>query len=116
MNHANKAYFKPFKGRDGQFYFSLKAPNNKIILKSEGYTSAAARDNGIQSVKTHAPSDSNYKRLESRNNEHYFNLLASNYKTIGTSETYNSRYSRDQGIEDVKRYAPRAVVKESALA
>lgn len=36
----------------GQPYFVLKAGNGEIIGKSEMYSSASARDNGIESVKT----------------------------------------------------------------
>lgn len=41
--------------RDGQFYFTLHAGNNQVIAVSEMYTTPAARDNGIESVKTNAP-------------------------------------------------------------
>lgn len=36
-------------------FFSLKAGNGQIIGKSEMYSSAAAMENGIESVKTNAP-------------------------------------------------------------
>lgn len=42
--------------RDGQFYFTLHAGNYQVIGVSEMYTSLAARDNGIESVKSNAPS------------------------------------------------------------
>ena len=35
--------------------FNLKAANGEIIGSSEGYNSEAARDHGIESVKTNAP-------------------------------------------------------------
>lgn len=38
-----------------QPYFVLKAANHEIIGKSEMYSSVAARESGIQSVKTNAP-------------------------------------------------------------
>ena len=34
----------------GQYYFLLKAPNNKIIGKSESYTKATSMEKGIKSV------------------------------------------------------------------
>lgn len=37
-----------------QPYFVLKAANHEIIGKSQMYSSPAAMENGIQSVKTHA--------------------------------------------------------------
>lgn len=36
-------------------YFNLLAGNSQIIGTSESYSSTAARDNGIASVKKHAP-------------------------------------------------------------
>lgn len=40
----------------GQPYFTLKASNGQVIGTSEMYSSEAARDNGIASVKTNSPS------------------------------------------------------------
>jgi len=39
----------------GQLFFVLTATNGQTIGTSEMYTSAAARDQGIESVKTNAP-------------------------------------------------------------
>ena len=39
----------------GGFYFTLTAANHQPIGNSEIYTTAAARDNGIESVKETAP-------------------------------------------------------------
>ncbi|RXM41612.1 YegP family protein [Flavobacterium sp. YO64] len=40
---------------NGKPYFNLKASNGQIIGSSEMYESAAARENGIESVKKNAP-------------------------------------------------------------
>lgn len=40
---------------NGSPYFVLVASNGQTIGKSEMYSSAAAMENGIQSVKTNAP-------------------------------------------------------------
>ena len=37
------------------FVFNLKAGNGQVIGSSEMYSSVAARDNGIESVKKNAP-------------------------------------------------------------
>ena len=39
----------------GKFRFALTATNGQTIGTSENYESAAARDNGIESVKNNAP-------------------------------------------------------------
>lgn len=36
-------------------FFNLRAANNQVIGRSEMYSSEAARENGIESVKTNAP-------------------------------------------------------------
>lgn len=41
---------------NGSPYFSLSAANGQSIGRSEMYSSAAARDAGIESVKTNGPS------------------------------------------------------------
>ena len=41
---------------DGRFYFNLKASNGQVIGTSQMYTTEAARQNGIDSVKTNGPS------------------------------------------------------------
>lgn len=41
---------------NGKPYFNLKASNGQVIGMSEMYESTSARDTGIESVKTNAPS------------------------------------------------------------
>lgn len=43
------------QAKDGQFYFNLTAKNGQVIASSEMYTTKAACENGIASVKTNAP-------------------------------------------------------------
>lgn len=47
--------FEIKKSQDGQFYFTLIAPNNEIIATSEMYTTKQSCQNGIESVKENAP-------------------------------------------------------------
>lgn len=109
------ATFEIFNGRDNQYYFRLKAPNAEIILVSEGYTTKENCRNGISSVKTNAPTDSNYNRLTAKNGQYYFTLKsAHNGQVIGNSEMYVSVAGRDNGIESVKRNAPNAEVKDDS--
>jgi uncharacterized protein YegP (UPF0339 family) len=52
---ADDANYERKTSAAGEPYFVLKAANNQIIGTSEMYTSAAAVEAGIASVKTHAP-------------------------------------------------------------
>jgi uncharacterized protein YegP (UPF0339 family) len=40
---------------DGKFRFALAAPNGQVVGGSESYETEAARESGIESVKTNAP-------------------------------------------------------------
>lgn len=47
--------FEMYRDKAGSFRFRLKARNGEIIATSEGYTSRAACENGIESVRKNAP-------------------------------------------------------------
>jgi uncharacterized protein len=100
------------KRTNGEFQFVLKAGNGQVILASEGYTTKAACDNGIESVKKNSQDDARFDRLEAKNGKPYFNLKATNGQIIGNSEMYESVAARENGIESVKKNAADADVKE----
>lgn len=55
-NAGNDANYERKTSTKNEPYFVLKAVNKEIIGKSEMYTTTAAMENGIASVKTNAPS------------------------------------------------------------
>ena len=97
---------------NGEFQFNLKAGNGQTILASEGYTTKAACDNGIESVRKNSQEDARFERKESSNGKYYFNLKASNGQIIGNSEMYESVASMENGIESVKKNAPDGTVDD----
>ncbi|RVT77555.1 DUF1508 domain-containing protein [Flavobacterium sufflavum] len=97
---------------NGELQFNLKAGNGQTILASEGYTTKAACDNGIESVRKNSQEDGRFERKESSNGKFYFNLKATNGQIIGNSEMYESIASRENGIESVKKNAPDGVVDD----
>ena len=103
--------FQIYKGNDEQFYFRLRARNGEVILASEGYSSEAGCQNGIESVKENAVRDERFQRKVSDNNQFYFVLVASNGEPIGNSEMYSSESARESGIEAVNREAPEAMIE-----
>jgi len=106
-------YFEIFHSRNKQYYFRLKALNGEVILVSEGYTTKSNCHNGIASVKTNAPFDSNYDRRVSVDNQYFFNLKSpNNGQVIGTSEMYVTSQGRDNGIRAVKFGAPNARIRD----
>lgn len=97
---------------NGEFQFNLKAGNGQTILSSEGYSSRAGCQNGIESVKTNSQDDSKFDRKTTSNGKPYFSLKAGNGQIIGSSEMYESEASRDKGIASVKSNAPDASVDD----
>lgn len=51
---AKNPKFEIYKDKAGEFRFRLKATNGQIIAVSEGYSSMASCENGIESVKKNA--------------------------------------------------------------
>lgn len=96
--------------RNGEYQFNLKATNGQVILSSEGYTTLDSCRNGVESVRKNAPNDDRYERVETSSGKYRFNLRAGNSQIIGTSESYESAASRDNGIESVKKNASEADV------
>lgn len=54
-NASDDARYERKTASNGKFHFNLKAANHQIIGSSQMYESEDSRDNGIQSVKNHAP-------------------------------------------------------------
>jgi uncharacterized protein len=105
-------YWKSSK--DSQYWFHLKENgNNEIIIAStEGYQTESGCLKGIDSTKTNAPLDSNYKRFEGTDGKHYFSLRAGNYEPVSKSEGYSTASGREKGVENCKREAPYGSVRK----
>ena len=98
--------------KNEEYQFNLKAGNGQVILSSEGYSSKASCNNGIESVKKNSQDDSKFEFKTSANGKFYFNLKASNGQIIGSSQMYESQASCNNGIESVKINAPDATIEE----
>ena len=100
--------FEIKKDKKGEFRYNLKAANGQVILSSEAYSSKAACENGIASVKKNSPDDGKYERKTAKDGSHYFNLKAANNQVIGSSEMYSGSSAMENGIASVKTNAPDA--------
>lgn len=107
--------FEIYKDKRDEFRFRLKASNGQNILESEGYKAKSGCNNGIESVKKNAPDDGRYVCKETKSGKHMFNLKAANSQVIGTSQSYESEASRDNGVESVKKNAPDAAVVDLSV-
>ena len=106
-------WFELSKSSNDQFRFVLKAGNGEIILTSELYTTKAAAENGIDSVRTNSPLDERYEKKTATNGKFHFNLKAGNHQVIGSSQLYASEASRDKGIASVKTNGASETVKDN---
>ena len=104
--------FEIYKDKAGEFRFRLKAGNGQVILASEGYKAKASCVNGIESVRKNSQNDDRFERKETKAGKPRFNLKASNGQVIGTSETYESTKSCENGIASVAKNAPGAKVDD----
>jgi uncharacterized protein YegP (UPF0339 family) len=95
-----------------EYQFNLKAQNGEIILTSQGYTTKASCENGIESVRVNAVDDKNFDRNKSTDNQDYFNLKAANNQIIGTSEMYSNTTGMETGIASVMKNAPIATIED----
>jgi Uncharacterized conserved protein len=100
------------KRSNGEFQFNLKAGNGEIILTSEGYTTKANCQTGIESVKRNSQDDARYDRKTAKNGKFYFTLNATNGQTIGMSEMYDNESGRTKGIDSVKSNAVIAEIED----
>lgn len=104
--------FQLFQGNNGEYYFRLHAANGQVILRSEGYTTKRAAQNGIESVRKNAADDNRFARKESSDGRFYFALTATNGQTVGMSQMYKRPQNRDKGIASVQRVAAAAPVED----
>jgi len=103
--------FEMYTDKAGEFRFRLKASNWQNILASEWYTTKAACENGIASVKENSQKEERFDKKET-DAGFRFNLKASNWQIIWTSQTYTSADGRDNWVDSVATNAPNAEVVE----
>ncbi len=105
-------WFELSKSGDDQFRFILKAGNAETILTSQLYSSKAAAEGGIHSIRANSSRDENYERKTAANGKAFFNLKAANHQVIGTSQMYASEASRETGISSVKAKGSSTTIKD----
>ncbi len=108
------------------YSFSLASANNQVIGVSELYSSKAAMEKGIESVRKNAPdanledqtddehetvSNPKFEIYKDKAGEFRFRLKAKNGEIILVSEGYKSKASCEKGIESVRKNSP-AEIKE----
>ena len=69
---------------NGEYYFAMLDKDGEVVLRSEGYTSTAARDNGIQSVLKNREIEERFS-VEEKMNRYFLVLKAGNHQEIARS-------------------------------
>lgn len=105
--------FEIFTDKSGDFRFRLKSGNGQIVLSSQGYSSRASAVKGIESVQKNAGTAERFEKTETSSGKFRFNLKSGNHQVVGTSQSYESASSRDNGIEAVGRAADGAKVVDA---
>ena len=112
MNIPNPKFQVVF-GKNGEYYFQLRAENGEIILKSNAYPTQLECVVGIDHVKNNAQNESGYTIRTTANGQYYFTF--GTYGAIGTSETYTSRVVMEKALETVRYIAPNAAVENYTI-
>ena len=105
--------------------FDLKAANGQVIATSEVYTTRAACENGIASVRKNAPkakfadltegqeaTNPKFELYTDKADRFRFRLTARNGAIIATSEAYTTKAACENGIESIRKNAPAAEIVE----
>ena len=101
--------FETYEAKDG-FRWRFKATNGNILAdSSEGYSSKASRDNGIELCRK---GDLKYEVFESKG-QYYWRAKSKNGNIIADgNEGYKAKASCENGMESFQRHAPDAPVVE----
>lgn len=108
------AKFVVSKGKDGQFYFALKAANSQTVLQSEGYKTLKSCQNGIESVRKNSQDAKRFVCNTARDGRTYFVLKAPNGQEVGRSQMYKSDSGCKNGMKSVASSARVATVDSPA--
>jgi uncharacterized protein YegP (UPF0339 family) len=103
--------FELYRDKQNEHRWRLRSGNHQIIaVSSEGYSSRAACEHGIDLVRAMGDPEV----YEDKGGGFRWRLVATNGNIIASSgEGYASRSNCERGIEAVKRVAPGAPVQDA---
>jgi uncharacterized protein YegP (UPF0339 family) len=87
-----------------KFYFAMLDADGKVLLKSEGYPTEAARNNGIESVIRNREIEERYAVVKGESGRFHLSLKAGNHQEIARSCSCDSE-------TDAKAILPFAMLK-----
>ncbi len=100
--------------KDGDHYFAMLDGEGNVLLRSEGYSSAKSRDNGIGSVTKNREIEKRFS-IVNENGQYFVVLKAGNHQEIGRSGVYADLAAADAGMKAAwKKNEAEAVVETPA--
>lgn len=96
----------------GKYQVILKSKTGNILLLSLEYAAKISCKKAIELLRIYSQDSDKYQKKTTVDWELYFYLKAKNGQTIGTSQKYQSTFSREQVIERIKKIAPIAEVED----
>lgn len=98
---------------DQQYYFAQVSKSGEVQLRSEGYTTAASRDNGIESVIRNREIEERYSvRQNDDDQQWYVSLKAGNHQEIARSCPYDSEAGALLLIKNILHPQHAAIVED----
>ena len=82
----------------GKTYFRLRAANGEVVLSSQAYTTKAAAQSGIESVRENGVVSERFDRIDGEDGQVRIRLVANNGAVIANGEPYASKSNAERAI------------------
>jgi uncharacterized protein YegP (UPF0339 family) len=112
------AGFESLRGADKQYFFLMKNKSGVAEFFSQGYSSPAARDNGLRTVLKNAGEASRYE-IKEVGGQYYYVLRSSNRQEIGRSKAFATKSEAEASqasmMANVREYAQKLGIDIDSL-
>ena len=106
------ARFQICRNKEGDFYFRLLGEDGATLLSGSGYRSKDDCLRVLDAVRGNAAFEESYERTTDEHGKLYFQLLAPDPVTLGSSLAFSSRLNREHAIATVMSVASRAPLED----
>lgn len=101
-------YTEMFLDGANQWRFRIRDKRGQIVLRSEGYSSVEAAQNGVEAVADNILLPKRYKMEQTNDGRYFFNIIAGNNEVIASSRHYDTPQERQVGIDELLCLDPNA--------
>ncbi|MEN9609504.1 MAG: hypothetical protein RLZZ628_318 [Bacteroidota bacterium] len=103
----------PFRHANGQYYFAWYDEEGNVLMRSEGYPTAAARDNGMVSVAKNRDLEERYG-VEPKLNRYFTFLKAGNHQEIARSGAFPTELAAKSLYPSARKAAAESKMRAKA--